>query len=258
MKVLSRGLTLAGTAVLVASGFTAAAQSAQASANSSHTCSGALPSGSYGSVQVAGSCTVPDGAHVTVAHGISVPAGARFDASTHSTLTVHGNVSGGPGSFVALGCTQAHPCDDDQPGNIGADRVDGNVTLDHVYDAAINGVTIGGNLTSVGGGAGLSQDQFIPFSIKDDTIGRNISVSGLRTTWFGVIRTTVGGNVTLSDIVLADPDGNEIVADHVGRNLVCSGMSPAPQLGDAVEGAPPGYGPTQVGGKALGQCAEVN
>ena len=254
----SRGLTLAGAAVLLASGFTAAAQSAQASSNSSYTCSGDLPGGSYGSVQVVGGCTVPDGAHVTVAHGISVPAGAMFDASTHSTLTVHGNVSGGPGSFVALGCTEAHPCDDGVPGNIGDDRVDGNVTLDHVYDAAINGVSIGGNLTSVGGGAGLSEDQFIPFSIKDDTIGGNISVSGLRTTWFGVIRTTVGGNVTLSDIVLADPDGNEIVADHVGRNLVCSGMSPAPQLGDAVEGAPPGYGPTQVDGKAVGQCAELS
>lgn len=258
MKV-RRSLTLAGIAVLAAGGFTAAAQSAQAaSLHSSYTCDGELAGGTYGNVVVPESCTVPDGADVIVLHNVSVAAGAMFDASTHSTLAVHGNVSAGPGSFVTLGCTEAHPCDDEEPGNIGDVTVDGNVSLDHVYDAAINGVTIGGNLTSVGGGAGLSEEQFIPFSVKDDTIGGNISISGLRTTWFGLIRSEVGGTVTLTDIVLADPDGNEIVADHIGRNLVCYGLSPAPQLGDAVEGAPPGYGPTQVDGKAVGQCAEIS
>lgn len=253
-----RALTVAGSAALLIGSLTAAAQSAQASPNSSFTCNGDLASGTYGNVVVPQGCTVPDGAHVTVLHNISVAAGAAFDASTHSTLAVHGNVSGGPGSFVALGCTEAHPCDDEAPGNIGDVTIDGNVSLDHVYDAAINGVTIGRNLTSVGGGAGLSEDQFIPFSIKDDTIGGNVSVSGLRTTWFGVIRSQVGGNVTLTDIVLADPDGNEVVANDIGRNLVCSGLSPAPQLGDAVEGAPPGYGPNMVGGKAVGQCVGLD
>lgn len=258
MKV-RRSLTLAGLAVLASGGFAAAAQSAQAApGGGSYTCNGELTGPTYSNVVVTGSCTVPDGADVTVLHNITVGAGAMFDASTHSTLTVHGNVSGGPGSFVALGCTEAHPCDDEVPGNIGDDVVDGNVTLDHVYDAAINGVTIGGNLTSVGGGAGLAEDQFIPFSVKDDTIGGNVSVSGLRTTWFGVIRSQIGGNVTLTDIVLADPDGNEIVANDIGRNLVCHGLSPAPQLGDAVEGAPEGYGPNTIGGKAVGQCAEIS
>jgi hypothetical protein len=253
MKV-RRTFIAAGTAILAAAGFAAAAPTAQGAPNSSYTCNGELPTNTYGSVWVPEWCVVPDGADVTVTHGISVGSGAFFDASTHSTLTVHGNVSGGPGSFVALGCTEAHTCDDGEAGNIGDVTIDGNVSLDHVYDAAINGVTIGGNLTSVGGGAGLAEDQFIPFSVKDDTIGGNISVSGLRTTWFGVIRSQIGGNVTLTDIVLADPDGNEIVANTISRNLVCSGLSPAPQLGDAVEGAPPGYGPNDVGGKAVGQC----
>jgi hypothetical protein len=249
-----------GTAVLVLGGLSAAAQPAQASpgANGSYTCNGVLETKTYANVYVPESCTVPDGADVTVLHNITVAAGAMFDASTHSTLTVHGNVSGGPGSFVALGCTFAHPCDDGEPGNVGDVTVDGNVSFDHVYDAAINGVTIGGNLTSVGGGAGLATDQFIPFSIKDDTIGGNISVSGLRTTWFGVIRSRIGGNVTLTDIVLADPDGNEVVANDIGRNLVCHGLSPAPQLGDAVEEGPPGYGPNTIGGRAVGQCAEIS
>jgi hypothetical protein len=227
MKV-RRTFIAAGTAVIAAAGFAAATPSAQAAPNSSYTCDGELASGTYGSVWVPEGCVIPDGADVTVVHGISVAADAFFDASTHSTLAVHGNVSGGPGSFVALGCTEAHPCDDGEPGNIGDVTVDGNVSLDHVYDAAINGVTIGGNLTSVGGGAGLAEDQFIPFSVKDDTIGGNVSISGLQTTWF--------------------------VANTIHRNLICSGLSPAPQLGDAVEGAPPGYGPNDVGGKAVGQC----
>ncbi len=253
-----RALTVAGSAVLLISVLTATAQTAQASPNSNYTCNGELASGTYGNVRVPETCTVPDGAHVTVRHGIFVARGARFDASTHSMLTVHGNVSGRRGSFVALGCTQAHPCDDGEPGTIGAVTIDGNVSLDHVYNAAINGVTIGRNLTSVGGGAGLSEEQFIPFSIKDDTVGGNIRVSGLRTIWFGVIRTQVGGNVILNHITLADPDGNEIVANNIGRNLICSKLSPAPQLGDAVENAPPGYGPNVIGGRALGQCAELN
>lgn len=251
---LSRGIILASSALLAASGFAAPAHAAT---HGSYTCDGELAGGTYGNVTVPDSCTVPDGATVTVTRNITIAEGATFDASTHSTLTVEGNVSAGAGAFVALGCTEAHPCDDGLPGEIGADTIGGNVTLDHVFDAAINGVTIEGNLTSVGGGAGVPADPFIPFSIKDDTIAGNLSVSGLRSSWFGVIRTTVGGNVTLTDIVNGDPDGNEIVADTIGRNLVCHDMSPAPQLGDAVEGAPPGYGPSDVGGRAVGQCAEL-
>jgi hypothetical protein len=251
---LSRGLILAGSALLAAGGFAAPAQAAT---HGSYTCDGMLATGTYANVTVPDSCTVPDDAAVTVTRNITIAEGATFDASTHSTLTVEGNISAGPGALVALGCTQAHPCGDGTPGEAGADTIGGNVTLDHVFDAAINGVTIEGNLTSVGGGAGVPAFPFIPFSIKDDTIGGNLSVSGLRSSWFGVIRTTVGGNVTLTDIVTGDPDGNEIVADTIGRNLVCHGLSPAPQLGDAVEGAPSGYGPSDVGGRAVGQCAAL-
>jgi hypothetical protein len=247
------GIIVAAIATLSVNGLAGVAHAA----SGSYTCDGTLASGTCVNVMVAASCTVPDGAAVTVTHNVTVAAGAMFDSSTHSTLTVGGNVSAGPGAVVTLGCTDAHPCDDHAPGEIGADTIHGNVTLDHVFDAAINGVTIDGNLTSTGGGAGVPAEPFIPFSIKDDTIGGNISVSGLRASWFGVIRTTVGGNVLLSDIITGDPDGNEIVADTIGRNLVCHGLSPAPQLGDAVEDAPPGYGPSDVGGRAIGQCADL-
>lgn len=251
-----QGAVILGAAVLALSGLTAVASAAQAP---SVTCDGELSSGTYQNVTVTGTCTVPDGAQVTVQHNISVESGAMFDASTHSTLTVGRNVSGAPGSTVALGCTFAHPCDDGVPGDVGADTVMGNVTLDHVYNAAINGVTIGGNLTSDGGGAGpLFPVPFIAFSVKDDTIHGNVAVNGLNTSWFGVIRSQIDGNVVLTDVQTADPDGNEVVANTIGRNLICHGNTPASQFGDAIEEAPfPGYGPNTVGGNALGQCASL-
>lgn len=243
-----------GTAVLASNWLTATANAAAPDASS---CSGGeLASGTYSNVTVTGECTVPDGAEVTVLGNIHVAAGAVFDAQTHSSLTVGRNVTAGPGSMVGLGCTDAHPCEDGVPGSIGQVTVHGNVSLHQVYDAALNGITVDGNVTSNRGGAGpLFPDPFIPFSVKDDTIHGNLVVQGLDTTWFGVIRSTIDGNVVLSNIQNADPDGNEVVANTIGKNLICRGNAPASQFGDAVEEGPPGYGPNTVGGVALGQCA---
>lgn len=246
--------TLAAVGALLLAGGPAMAAPPTASA---YTCSGQLPSGTYASITVVGECDVPSGAVVTVTGNINVTAGSALRSTwgdeapiPGATITVGHNVTGAPGSLVELGCTMAHGnCD---PASMV--MVKGNVTLDAVYDAALNGIEVMGNVTSTGGGSG--PDGF-PFSIKDDNIHGNLTVSGLNGSWFGVIRTMVGGNTTLTDITLSDPDGNEIVADSFGRNITCSGLSPAPQLGDAVEGAPPGYGPSTVGGKALGQCAMI-
>lgn len=255
---------LLGTAALGMAGL-----AAPAAAGAATPCAGGtLASGTYGNLLISNRCTVPDGAVVTVLHDLVVAPGAAFDAQSHAVVHVRGDVVAQRGSMFALGCTDAHPCTSDPHGPEGSPpppvdrsgdsyRVDGNVVLNHVFDAALNGDVIGGNVVSTGGGPGYRLDPWIPFSIKDDTIGKNLVVTGLRTTWFGVIRTSVGGNVVLQDIKAADQDGNEVVADHVGRNLVCHAMTPAPQLGDAVEGAPPGYGPTTVGGHALGQCASL-
>ncbi|MFN2560813.1 MAG: hypothetical protein ABR571_05915 [Jatrophihabitans sp.] len=201
---------------------------------------------------------MPDGANVTVKHNVRVAANATFDAQTHSTVTIYGNLIGGRGSRVGLGCTPAHPCNGDASETTSThDYVAHNVILNGVFNAALNGDTIGGSVISSGGGAGVDFPGFIPFSIKDDTIGKNVVVTNLSTIWFGVIRSTIGGNVILKNVNLGDPDGNEVVANTIGRNLICSGNSPANQLGDAVEGAPPGYGLNTVGGHALGQCARL-
>jgi hypothetical protein len=244
---------LLGTAALT----TIAMSSASAAPPAALTCSGGgIASGTYSSIIVTGECQVPDGATVVVLHNLTVAPGAVFDAQTDSTVTINGNVLAGPGSLFGLGCTEAHPCEGAQPAT-GAtqDSVAGNVILNHVYNAAINGDHIGGNLISTGGGAETTADGFVPFSVKDNTIDGNVVVTGLRTVWFGIIRSTIGGNVVLTNNVQSgDPDANEIVANSIGRNLICQGNFPAPQFGDAVAEGPAGYGPNTVGGHATGQC----
>jgi hypothetical protein len=241
----------AGAAALVLSG--TAVASARGGAPT--TCSGgAITSGTYAGLNITGECYVQPGATVVVNGNVNVAAGAAFDGSTESQITINGNVTAGPGSFFALGCTFAHPCSNSEEPPAGGktnDVVTGNITLDGVFDAAINGNTIYGNVTSTGGGAGLldPEQQFVPFSVKDNWIGGNLTITDLTTVWFGVIRTHVGKNVTLQNIQLSDPDGNEIVTDVIAGNLNCSGLDPAPQVGDS-EGDP-----NVVGKHANGQCA---
>ncbi|MDX6325614.1 MAG: hypothetical protein QOK15_1968 [Nocardioidaceae bacterium] len=85
----------------------------------------------------------------------------------------------------------------------------------------------------------------------------NLNVYGLKTTWFGVHRSTIDGNVVLRRIRNDDPDGNDVVHDTIGGSLVCRANSPAPQFGDADDGAPSGYKYSTVGGRVVGQCGFV-
>jgi len=246
--------TLAGAAAataLVLSGATAAG----AAGGGPTTCSGGdIASGTYASLVVTGACTVPAGADVTIRGKLRIGPNAMFDAQTDSHVVI-GSVIAQRGSLFGLGCTFAHPCNDGNPPADGSthDVVLGSIVLNHVFNAAINGDTIGGNITSNGGGAGLldPETDFVPFSIKDNVVDGNITVHNLTTVWFGVIRTQVGGNVTLMNIHLSDPDGNEYVTDVIGGNLNCRGNDPAPQVGDSEGEA------DVVGGHALGQCAAL-
>jgi hypothetical protein len=221
---------------------------------------GDIASGTYQNLRITGTCTVPAGANVTVVHNLVVASTGQFVADqAPSTVHIGGNVRARHGSFFGLGCTAAHGC---EGGTTFSDAyVGGNVNLNYVYDAALNGVEVGGNVRSKGGGAGFVFDQggFIPFSVKDDVIHGNLVVKGLKTTWFGVLRTQVDGNVILKYIKNDDPDGNEIVHDTIGGNLRCVGMSPAPQIGDADDDPtlPPDYPYSTVGGRVIGQCGFV-
>jgi len=249
MRKSIKAITVAaGAAALVLSGTAVATADPSGS-----TCSGGLiTSGTYDGLHITGVCKVKAGSHVTINGDLTVMAGATFNAQTNSQVTVNGDVIAGPGSQFGLGCTFAHPCVNGNPPTDGKthDVVTGTVHLNQVFNAAINGDTIGGSIVSFGGGAGLlnPEEQFVPFSIKDNVVGGSISVTGLTTVWFGIIRTTVGRSVNLQDINLSDPDGNEIVTDVISGNLNCTGLDPAPQVGDS-EGAP-----DIVGKQATGQC----
>lgn len=254
----ARSAVFLGAAVLAMAGSTAAA--AQATQAHAGACSGGdIASGTYSSFTVTGQCTVPAGAEITILHKLTVKPHAAFVAdAAPSNVSIGGDVVAGRGSYFGLGCTPAHGCETGPTSN---DSVGGDVILNHVLDAAMNGIEVGRNVVSEGGGGGFVFDQggFIPFSVKDDTIHGDLVVQGLKTTWFGVIRSTIDGNVVLLNIKNDDPDGNEVVHDTIGKNLICLRNSPAPQFGDAVDepGLPFDYRFSTVGGRVVGQCGFV-
>ncbi|GAA2159653.1 hypothetical protein [Pedococcus bigeumensis] len=222
-----------------------------------YTCAGGdIPSGTYASVTVTGMCSVPAGAVIRVVGNVDVAAGAMLDAqSAPSTITVGHNVTGAAGSIVGLGCqppsltgNSAHECAI-QPEGHSTITVNGNVTVTDAAAALLNGITVMGNVTLSGGGSD------IPWSIKNNTIGRNLTVSGQTTEWLGVLFNRIGGNATLTDIAVLDEHpgapGVYIVRNNVGRNLTCMGLTP---------GVSGGFVPGSVnvvGHKALGQCAAL-
>jgi len=229
------------------------------------TCSGGeIGSGTYSSITVTGACSVASGAVVAVTGNVNVQAGAALDAqSSPSTITVGRNVTAAAGSMLGLGCqppalvgNSAHACVDaegnpiEDPSVHSDIMVNGNVSATGAAVVLVNGIHVGGNLSITGGG---SPD--IPWSVKNNTIDGNLSVSGVTTNWFGVLFNTVGSNVSLTNITLTEDHPGAARVVYVGhntiaRNLNCTGLS------GVSGGFPPGSVNT-VGGKATGQCAAL-
>ncbi len=217
---------------------------------------GAIASGTYQGLVVTGNCTVPDGADVTVTGNLILMPGSAFNAQTLGEVHVTGNAIALRGSNFALGCTvMGVGCAADTH-----DVVDGNVIGAGAFTLRIDGSTIHGSILSAGGG---NTSGNVNFPIKDNTVDGNVTVIGWSGTWFGLIRNTIGGNAVLignrtnHSNPEQGPDSNEVVANTIGRNLVCFSNNPPAQFGDAIEEGPPGYGPNTVGGQALGECADL-
>ncbi|MGV8966289.1 MAG: hypothetical protein ACOH2F_08415 [Cellulomonas sp.] len=254
LRVLS---TLAVAGALALSGGSAIADESHTRTPRAYTCTGGeIPSGNYARITVTGTCSVAADAVIKVAGDIKVAAGATLDAqSAPSTITIGHNVSGGRGSFVGLGCqppsltgNSAHECTVEPDGH-STIRIKGNVTVIGAAAVLLNGITINGNVTLYGGGSD------IPWSIKNTTIGRNLTVSGQKTEWLGVLFNKIGGNATLTKIALSDvhpgAPGVYIVNNTIGRNLICKGLTP---------GVSGGFVPGSVnvvGRHATGQCASL-
>lgn len=220
-----------------------------------YTCTeGTVPSGTYSTLTIAGMCGVEGGADIHVTRSLMVLEGAVFDAqSAPAVITVDRNVISATGSMLGLGCQPAvpgnsgHPCASDPEGSSDI-SVSGNITVNGAIGVFLNGLAVGGNVTVTGGGSD------IPWSIKNNSIDRNLTVHGITEEWIGVMWNRVGGNVTLSDIEMTGLDDEAgtglndvfVVRNEIGRNLTCSGLVPGVF----------GYG-NMIGRNAAGDCAAL-
>jgi len=263
---MRRLLAAVATAALVAVGSIAPPAMAAGTRAPAYTCTGGefpdnmvhIKSGIYSSITVAGACDVEPGAVISILGNLNVLAGAVFDAQgAPSTITVGRNVTAGAGSLLGLGCQpdrpgkSGHPCSDPYADEHSTITVKKNVTATGANTVLLNGTTVLGNVTLTGGGGDF------PWSVKNNTIGRNLTVSGVTADWFGALFNTVVRNVTLTNITATDPeevaDGGTptvyVVRNTIGHNLNCMGIGPALAFGFY-----PGQVNT-VGHKANGQCA---
>jgi len=255
LKVLG---VLAVTGALALSGGPAMADDGSHTRTSkAYTCTGGeIPSGNYASVTVTGACDVPADAVISVVGNVNVAAGASLDAqSAPSTITVERNVTAARGSLLGLGCqppsytgNSAHQCTVEPDGH-STITVKGNVTGVGADTVLLNGVTVKGNVTLIAGGGD------IPWSIKNNTISRNLTVIGQTADWLGVLFNSIGGNATLARITVTDPGDPGrlvfVVRNTIVRNLICAGLAP---------GVSGGFFPGEVnvvGGNATGQCASL-
>jgi hypothetical protein len=248
--------SLAVAAALALSTGPAMAAAAGTQTPMGYTCTGgAIPSGNYASITVTGVCYVPADAVISVVGNVNVGAGAVLDAqSAPSTITVGHNVTAAAGSLVGLGCQPDYPHNTGHPCTMEPDghsiiTVNGNVTATDADTVLLNGITVKGNVTLTGGGGA------IPWSIKNNTIGRNLTVSEVTADWVGVLFNRIGGNATLTDITVTDPGDPGrlvfVVRNTIGRNLTCTGLTP---------GVSGGFFPGEVnvvGRHAIGQCASL-
>jgi hypothetical protein len=216
---------------------------------------GEIASGTYDSITVTGTCAVAADAVIRVDGNVTVRMGATLDAqSAPSTILVKGNVTAAKGSLLGLGCQPdftnktGHPCTVEPTGH-STITVKGSIWASKAGTILLNGITVKGNVTLIGGGGP------IPWSIKNSTIGGNLTISGLNTNWLGVLFNTVGRNVTLTNIALSDPDpgapGVYVVRNTIRDNLVCFGLTP---------GVSGGFVPGEVnvvGHHAIGQCSSL-
>lgn len=219
-----------------------------------HTCANeTLAAGTYTSLQVTGFCSLPDSGTVTVLGNVTVAPGATFNAATPATLVIGGNLHVGSGAILGLGCSPEVGCEVNS-----YDRVGGNLIATNAAMVIVHNATIRGNVSQHGGGGTMDCQVASPIGApyysdyEDTVIGGNTIVTGLRTCWFGYVRTQSGGNVSLHNNVFGDPDADEIVTNVIQGNLICTGNSPAPQVGDSM-GAP-----NVVLGRKIGQCANIH
>ncbi len=250
--------------VVAAVGVSPVAASAATSTAKSSTClGGSIAAGTYASLRIAGICTL-DAGDVHVKGDVTITGTGGLNAGFGgSNITVAGDLIVKSNGLLVLGCEpEAFICFNDPDQTNGTlstnDRIAGSLLATRGLLVVVHHSHLGAVIQSSGGGGvtcsvfPLGPDGPPAYTDYEDNVIRgNASVVGLRTCWSGFIRNWVGGSVTYTDNVLADPDANEVVTNVIRHNLVCTANSPKVQVGDS------GGSPNKVGGHALGQCRHI-
>lgn len=238
---------------------------------------GTLDSGTYQHVTVQGPCLVPNGANITIRAGLSLaPHSVLLAFFTSQNMSIYGGITIGQGAVLGLGCTPEFGCDG-LNGNPppSQDVVHGGIVTNDALSMYLNGDTIYGDVSFIGGGAGpdcvdheAANSIGHSLAVKDNTFYGNVTLQGWAGCWIGFLRNTVHGVVTIADDYanqdssqyIDDPfnfqgaDSTEVVANTIWGGLNCYGNTPAAQFGDAILDGPPGYGPNTVHGSVTGEC----
>jgi hypothetical protein len=241
------------------------------SAGGNATCfGGSIAAGVYSNLSIAGACNV-DAGSVTVEHNLTVLPGGTLNAQFGGTdtvptsdVTVGGNLDVQTNGVLVLGCEPFHfTCANDPNPSTGGTfsnsaSIGGNLTAEDALAVVVHVTAIGRNVTMSGGGGGVTCNAFLqvlgspPYGdFEDNTIGGNLTIAEWHSCWLGAFRDTIKGNVDWQGNVTADPDGNEIATNSIGRNLNCTGNSANPQIGDS------GGVLNLVSGRANGQCVKL-
>jgi hypothetical protein len=243
-------------------------------------CSGTLASpgvlaGKFrGDVVIIGVCNVNGGAAV-IRGNLILSAGSTLNATFalndvakkgRSSLTVRGDVKVGDGATLLMGCEpKFSPCSDDPNAGTGGtltgrNRVGGTIKSFEALAVILHASKIGGDVLILSGGGGVTCA--VPptgiFSVlkspvfsdaEDNTIRGDLEIIGLRTCWMGALRNQVRESILTAFNTMADPDANEVLANHIRGDITCFGNTPAAQYGDSASS------PNLVRGDAFGECA---
>lgn len=254
--------------VLVGTGTVSASSSSGLTCTGTFTAPGFITAGTYSSIRVTGFCLIlglPTD-NVIVRGDLTVAKGAALLANYpavpamklpegDANVLVKGNAWVGDGATLMLGCSPGLGCV-----NTTFDTVKGNLVTHKALGVILHSDAIGGNLDFDGGGGGVTCTPSGVFALigspvysnsEGDLIGGNLSVTNMKSCWYGEFSDIVLGNDYVAHNSFADPDATEIGGNEVFGNLACVHNVPDAQFGDN------GPAPNIVFGTAKGECAAL-